>query len=275
MNAIATTSASSNVLRLGLLTAVMLMSSQPLFAQQTPPVAPKVLGDSVGAKSGRFDQLHQTRFIEIFLAHRDAKTGKLVAETYNSMFTTKGIPASKDTAPQAKVVGLDLGKIKTDLGVVGASLNGPKLWLPDWTEIDMGVERDFNGIKASWVAQLDMGDNAGGVAESTPYKPMSIARKSGLGWNKGTTVLLLDDADGNTWVMKGFQLGLKPKQTYAQFVAAGAKNYTKLPQGWKFRIKTLEKDYIEVPVTGVATIMPDEFFNIYDKSGPGMSNYTP
>ena len=275
MNAIATTSASSNVLRLGLLAAVMLMSSQPLFAQQTPPVAPKVLGDSVGAKSGRFDQLHQTRFIEIFLAHRDAKTGKLVAETYNSMFTTKGIPASKDTAPQAKVVGLDLGKIKTDLGVVGASLNGPKLWLPDWTEIDMGVERDFNGIKASWVAQLDMGDNAGGVAESTPYKPMSIARKSGLGWNKGTTVLLLDDADGNTWVMKGFQLGLKPKQTYAQFVAAGAKNYTKLPQGWKFRIKTLEKDYIEVPVTGVATIMPDEFFNIYDKAGPGMSNYTP
>jgi hypothetical protein len=87
--------------------------------------------------------------------------------------------------------------------------------------------------------------------------------------------LLFDDADGNTWVMKGFQLGLKPKQTYAQFVAAGAKNYTKLPQGWKFRIKTLEKDYIEVPVTGVATIMPDEFFNIYDKSGPGMSNYTP
>jgi hypothetical protein len=275
MNAIATTSASSKALKAGLLAVVMFMSSHPSVAQVASPVAPKVLADGVGAKSGRFDQLHQTRFIEIFLAHRDAKSGKLVAECYNSMFTAKGIPASKDTAPQVNVEGLDFAKIKTDLGVLGASLNGPKLWLPDWTEIDMGVERDFNSIKASWVAQLDMGDNAGGVAESTPYRPMSIARKSGLGWNKGTTVLLLDDAEGNTWIMKGFQLGLKPKQTYEQFVAAGAGNFKQLPPGWKFRIKTLEKDYIEVPVTGVATIMPDEFFNIYDKAGPGMSNYTP
>lgn len=275
MNAIATTSASSKALKAGLLAVVMLMSSHPSVAQVASPTAPKVLADGVGAKSGRFDQLHQTRFIEIFLAHRDAKSGKLVAECYNSMFTAKGIPATKDSAPQAKVEGLDFTKMKREFGVLGASLNGPKLWLPDWTEIDMGVERSFNGIKASWVAQLNMGDNAGGVSESTPYKPMSIARKSGLGWNKGTKVLLLDDAEGNTWIMKGFQLGLKPKQTYEQFVAAGAGNFKQLPPGWKFRIKTLEKDYIEVPVTGVATIMPDEFFNIYDKAGPGMSNYTP
>ena len=275
MNAIATTSASSKALKAGLLAVVMFMSSHPSVAQVASPVAPKVLADGVGAKSGRFDHLHKTRFIEIFLAHGDAKSGNLVAECYNSMFTAKGIPASKDTALQAKVEGLDFNKMKTEFGVLGASLNGPKLWLPDWTEIDMGVERDFNSIKASWVAQLDMGDNAGGVAESTPYKPMSIARKSGLGWNKGTTVLLLDDAEGNTWIMKGFQLGLKPKQTYEQFVAAGAGNFKQLPPGWKFRIKTLEKDYIEVPVTGVATIMPDEFFNIYDKAGPGMSNYKP
>jgi hypothetical protein len=275
MSVIAAASASSKALKVGLLAASMLMTAHPSFAQEAPPTGPKVLADGVGAKAGRFDNMHKTRFIEIFLAHRDANSGKLVAECYNSMFTAQGIPAAKDTAPQVQVEGLDFAKIKTDLGVLGASLNGPKVWLPDWTEIDMGVERDFNGIKASWVAQLDMGDNVGGVAESTPYEPMSIARKSGLGWNKGTKVLLLDDAAGNTWIMKGFQLGLKPQQTYEQFVAAGASNFKKLPQGWKFRIKTLDKDYIEVPVTGVATIMPDEFFNVYDKAGPGMSNYTP
>ncbi|MFN7985915.1 MAG: hypothetical protein U0529_00470 [Thermoanaerobaculia bacterium] len=245
------------------------------FAQEKTSAEPRVLADGVGAKSGRFDNMHKTRFIEIFLAHRDAKSGKLVAECYNSMFTARGIPASKDTAPQALVEGLDFAKMKTDLGLNGASLNGPKVWTPDWTEIDMGVERDFNGIKAAWVAQLYMGENAGGVAESTPYKPMTIARKSGLGWNKGTTVLLLDDAEGNTWIMKGFQLGLKPSHTYEQFVALGASNFKKLPPGWKFRVKKLERDYVEVPVTGVATILPDEFFNVYDKTGPGMSNYKP
>jgi len=245
------------------------------FAQETPSMAPKVLADGAAAKSGRFDNMHKARFIEIFLAHRDAKTGKLVAECYNSMFTTKGIPASKDTAPQELVEGLDFAKMKTDLGLLGASLNGPKVWTPDWTEIDMGVERDFNGVKATWVAQLNMGDNAGGVAESTPYKPMTIARKSGLGWNKGTTVLLLDDAEGNTWIMKGFQLGLKPRHTYKEFVAAAASTFKALPKGWKVRVKTLDQDLNEKPEGGVATIMSDEFFNVYDKTGPGMSNYKP
>ena len=263
-------------IKVGLLAAAILAAAfVPPLAQGASPTAPKVLADGVGAKPGRFDNMHKTRFIEIFLAHRDAKTGKLVAECYNTMFTPNGIPASKDTAPQALVEGLDFAKMKTDFGVLGASLNGPKLWLPDWTEFNMGVERNFNGMNAAWVARLNMGDNAGGVAESTPYKPMTIARKSGMGWNKGTTALLLDDAEGNTWIMKGFQLGLKPQQTYEQFVAAGASNFKKLPAGWKFRIKTLDKDYIEVPVTGIATIMPDEFFNMWDKTGPGMGNYEP
>ena len=27
--------------------------------------------------------------------------------------------------------------------------------------------------------------------------------------------------------------------------------------------------------SGVAAIIPDEFFNVYDKTGPGYSNYKP
>jgi hypothetical protein len=250
-------------------------ASQPNNAAKQPDASASVLDDGAGAKYKRFENTHKTRFIEIFLAHRDATTGKMVAECYNTMFRSTGIPASKDTAPQSRVEGLDFARLKTDYGVLGASLNGPKLWLPDWMEADIGVERTFNGIPAAWCAQLNLGDNAGGVGESTPYKPMSIARKSGIGWNKGTTALLLDDAEGNTWIMKGFQQGLKPQYTCEQFVAAGASNFKQLPPGWKFRIATLDKDLIEKPEGGVATIMPDEFFNIYDKTGPGMSNYKP
>jgi hypothetical protein len=238
------------------------------------PKQPAVLDDGANAKSMRFDNLNRVRYIEIFLAAREANTGKLVAACYNTTCNSTGIPASKDTAPQSMVDGLDFDQIKNEYGVLGASLNGPKLWMIDWTEIAVGVERDFNGIKAPWVAQLNMDSNVG-VNESTPYKPMTIARKSGLGWNKGTTVLLLDDAEGNTWVMKGFQQGIKPPYTYEQFVTAAAGNFKQLPLGWKFRIKTLDKDLIEVPETGVATILPDEFFNVYDKTGPGMSNYKP
>ncbi len=243
-------------------------------AQKANTVEPEVLADGKGAVSKRFDNTSKVRFIEIFLAARDAKTGKVVAACHNSIFSAKGIPASRDTAPQARVQGLDFKKMKKEFGVLGASLNGPKIWLPDWVDVSVGKQREFNGIATAWVAQLNLGSNVS-VSETTPYKPFTIARESGLGWKNGTTALLLDDAEGNTWIMKGFQLGLRPKHTLEQFVAAGASNFKKLPPGWKFRIKTLEKDLTEVPEGGVATIMSDEFFNVYDKTGPGMSDYKP
>ena len=157
-------------------------------AQTAPPAEPRVLAGSAGAKYIRVENMHRARFIEIFLAYRDAKTGKLAAACYNTVLTTGGRLAMKDTAPQAQVEGLDFETMKQDCGVPGASLNGPKLWLPDWTEIDSGVVREFNGLKAAWVA-------------------------------------------------------------------------------------TLEQDLIEKPEGGKATIMADEFFNVYDRTGPGMSNY--
>lgn len=244
------------------------------LAQATPPAEPKVLADGASAKYKRFDNMHQVRYIELFLAGREAKTGNVVAACYNTMLTDKGIPASRDTAPQALVEQLDLAKIKQEHGLLGANLNGPKLWQPDWIEVDQGAERTIGGMPMAWVAQLNI-PAKGGIGMDQPYKPMTIARKSGLGWNKGTTVFLLDDAEGNTWVMKGFQLGIAPKYTRDEFYAAGQSRFKQLPPGWKARVKKLEQDLIEIPEGGVATIMPDEFFNVYDKTGPGMTNYKP
>ena len=151
---------------------------------QSAPAQPAVLGDGAGAQYKRVENMHQTRFIEIFLAAREASTGNMVAACFNTMFTSKGIPASKDTAPQALVEGLDFEKMKQEYGVLGASLNGPKLWLSDWTDIDVGKEREFNGIPAAWVAQLNMGNNTS-VGETTPYKPMTIATEERAGLEQG------------------------------------------------------------------------------------------
>jgi len=255
--------------------ALVLAGALPVPAQKTPAAEPAVLFDGANVKNGRVENMHQTRYIEIFLTGRQAKTGDMVAACYNTMFSSRGIPESRDTAPQKLVEGLDFKKLQAEYGVLNASLNGPKLWLPDWTEIEVGVERSFNGIPAPWVAQLDMGKNARGVGETTPYKPQEIARKSAVGWNKGTKVMLLDDPDGNTWIMKGFQLGLEPKYTYDEFLSAGTTMFKELPPGWKVRVKTLDEDLTERPETGVATIMADEHFNVYDKTGPGMTDYVP
>ena len=236
---------------------------------------PLVLADSAEVELKRVENVHQTRFAEFFLVYRKPESGNLVAECYNTMYTTEGIPDSKDTAPQERFEGLDLDKIKDDYGVLGAWLNGPKLCLPDWCDIEAGVEREFGGLAAVWVAQLDVGDGGSGVDKPKPYSPMTIARRSSLGWRKGTRVVLLDDAEGNTWIMKGFELGLRPKHSYEEFVAAGAAMFEQLPAGWRVRVEVLGRDLTETPENGIATIMADEHFNVYDKTGPGMSDFTP
>jgi hypothetical protein len=128
-----------------------------------------------------------------------------------------GAPASNDTAPQADVAGLDPSRIKPEYGAVDASLNGPKLSMIDWAEADIEVRRQSSGIHTDWVSQLNM-EEPEKVSESTQYKPITIAPERGIGWNKGTKVLMIDDTDGNAWVMKGFELRLNPQQTHAQFI---------------------------------------------------------
>ena len=263
------------VVKINLLVAAMLaLAAAPSFSQTPSTELPKVFSDGIGAKKQRVKNINQVRYIEMYLAARDPKTGNFLGACYNSSILPSDIPASKDTSPQNLLEGLNYNKIKKEFGVAAASLNGPKLWMCDWFEADVGATRVFNGIKAQWCAQLNMGKDTN-VNNVPAYKPFHIARKSSVGWNKGTKVLLLDDPQGNTWIMKGFQQGLKPQHTYKEFVAASANNFKKLPPGWKFRIKTLDKDYVETPKKGVATILSDEFFNVYDKTGPGMGNYKP
>ncbi len=236
---------------------------------------PLVHADSDEVEFKRVGNMHQTRFVEFFLAYRKAQTGKLVAECYNTMFTAESIPGSKDTAPQELVEGLDVDEIRNEFGVLSAWMNGPKLWLPDWCDIEAGVERVFGRLTARWVAQLDLGDISGGMGKATPYSPMTITRKGSLGWRSGTQVVLVDDAQGDTWVMKGFQLGLQPQHSYEDFAAAGATMFGQLPAGWNVRVEVLERDLTETPENGIATIMADEHSNVYDRTGPGMSDFTP
>lgn len=256
-----------------LVAAIMTATLATSFAQDAAAAEPQVLRDGDVTKVKRFENLHQARFIELFFAVRDPKTGKMVAPCFNTMYTSKAIPASKDTAPQALVARLDLEKTAKEFGVTKVMLNGPKIWMPDWVELAVGREREFSGMAASWVAQLNLPET--GNLEGQPYQAMQIARTSKWGWTKGTKVVLLDDPDGTTWILKGFQLGLNPQQTYQEFLAKGASNYKKLPPGWKLRITTLEKDVIEIPDNNLATIMTDELFNVWDKTGPGMTNYKP
>lgn len=246
------------------------MSSACLTALAGP--RPEVLSDGQNAVYTRVD-MYRLRYIEIFLADIDPATKSLVAACYGT-YAIPDIPKDRDTAAQAQVPALNMDEIAKKYGVLGASLNGPKLSIADWWEIDVGKTRQFGGMAFPHTAQLNLTGTAN-VNDVTPYEPQTIARKSAINWNKGRTVMVLDDPNGNVWIMKGFQLGLEPKMSYDDFMAAGPSVFKKLPPGWKARVVTLAQANLEVPEGGIATILSDEFFNVYDKTGPGMSNYKP
>lgn len=63
-------------------------------------------------------------------------------------------------------------------------------------------------------------------------------------------------------------------QTYDNIKDLGSR-YKSLPDGYKFRVKTLEKDLVLKPTEGTATVMQDEFENTFDYLGDGSSNYIP
>ena len=73
--------------------------------------------DGADAISKRVDNTHEARSIEIFLAAREPGTGQLIAACFNSMYTSKGIPRSGDTAPQVLVDSLDFERMKQEFGV--------------------------------------------------------------------------------------------------------------------------------------------------------------
>ncbi len=231
--------------------------------------------DNTNVETRHFVNLHATRYAEIFLVGGNGLTGNLKANVYNTTYLNGYNEDNKDSAPQTLAEAFNPEQVKKEYHVLGARLNGPKLWMLDWIDVPMGTERDFDGLQARWCAELHLTKSMLETMGKQGYTPTTIARKSAFGYNKGTTVFLIDDADGNTWIMKGFELGLQPRWTFEEFSADPASLFKQLPPGWKYRTKVLDQDLVLVPETGIATIMPDEFFNVYDKTGPGYSNYKP
>jgi len=236
----------------------------------------KLPDDGANATINRIENLNRVRYLEIMVFGGNGITGNLEANVYNtSLLPGFDGKVNKDSAPQAWAEGLNTEDIKKQFKALDVAINGPKLWMIDYFQLPLGADRPFNGKIIPWCARLHLKKSEAKQMEKVKYSPTTIERKSQLGYNKGTTVFLIDDTDGNTWIMKGFQLGIHPRWTYEEFAADPASKFRELPAGWKFRTKVLDQDLTLVPQTGVATIISDEFFNVYDKTGPGYSNYKP
>ena len=164
-------------------------------------------------------------------------------------------------------------EVKDQYHVLASFKNGPRLWTLDWIEVDMGKELDFGGMKARWVNWLDLKGLSIKPGEAD-YKNITVGRHTKFGFDKGKQVFVLEDPDGNPWVMKSMSLITHPDQKFDELGTLGSR--LKLPPGWKFRAPVLEQDLVLTPdKDGVAHITQDDFGNTYDRAGGPYSNYKP
>jgi hypothetical protein len=215
--------------------------------------------DSKDAKVMRFDNLRAMRYCEVFLIGGDAITKNLSANFYNTT-DLNNAANPRDTCPAAMWAKVDAETLKKQFDVLAVFKNGPRGWANDWIELPTGVERDFNGLKARWMGNVQLPKEFG--KGSVAYQPTTVSRKSKMGFAKGQPVFIVESPDGVPWVMQAYSNIVDPDLTYAQLKDLGSK--LKLAPGWKFRVKVLEQDLMIQAVDGKARIVQDDLENTYD-----------
>jgi hypothetical protein len=91
--------------------------------------------------------------------------------------------------------------------------------------------------------------------ESVAYKTITGQRDTQFGTNNGSQAFILDDEDGNSWVMKSASLIVDPSQAYESLKDLSGR--LQPPHGWKFRTVVLQQDLVLTPDSGAAHITQD------------------
>lgn len=232
-----------------------------------------VPNDGATATVKRFDNLRAVRYCEVFLIGGNPLTGNLQAAFYNTTDLNNSADP-RDTCPAALWDRVDAKALKKQYNVLGVFKNGPRHWATDWIELPVGTLRTFNGLQARWMGQVQLPKGVKlGKKGSSAYKPTTVARKSEMGFRKGKPVFILDDSDGMPWVMQAYSLIVDPNLSYADLQTLGKR--LKLPPGWKYRVKVLDRDLTIRAVNGHARIVQDDLENTYDACFETACSYKP
>ena len=255
----------------------------PLLTCQSIPVAygagyeackffSQLPDDCAGASHRKFDDLRNYRYEEINLFARDPLKKVLYVSSYNTTSQNAGEDA-RDSAPKVLAQSVDPKRVAKQYQALFASISPPRYWTLDWISDRVGAVRNFDGLDAVWMGNSLAPSAASAKSGATAYHAALVARTAVEGFKKGSQIYLLDDPKGRTWVMVAYTDKDSPDLTIDKL--ASLDSLMKLPQGWKFRAETLDKELILEPKSGIAAVTQDDKENIYHLTGAGQSNFVP
>lgn len=218
-----------------------------------------------------FDGLMGDRYTEILLVFGNVIKGEYMAGVYNTVGLNSP-DGSGDTSPAEILDKIDMKKVEKNHDALSTVKNGARMWTIDHLGVKTGKERDFQGLKARWVMWFPIPDEIR-EGKDLSYAVMPAKRDTAMTINEGSRAYVLDDPDGNSWVMKSASLIKDPNQKFEDLKDLG--NRLKLPKGWAFRSPILEKDLVFMTDNGNTMITQDDIGNTYDRVGGPYSNYKP
>ena len=219
-----------------------------------------------------FDGLMGTRYTEFLIVWGNPMKKEFVAGVYNTVGLNTPDGKVGDSSPQGRLESINLDEVKDEMDALSYVLNGPRLWTIDHLGVSTGEKRDFQGLDAHWVMWFPIPDEIR-EGKDLSYAIMPALRDTDMTVWKGSRVYILDDPDGNSYVMKSASLIKDPNQKFENLKDLGSR--LDLASGWKFRSKVLDQELIFKTKDGKSFIVQDEIGNTYDRVGGPYSNYKP
>lgn len=229
--------------------------------------------DCAAAEQRKYDNLRGYRFQEIDLYARDVIKKLLYVSIYNTTGQNDG-DDTRDSAPKSYAEHMDPKKIAKQYQAIAAWISPPRYWAFDWLADRVGAVRNFGGLDAVWMGNAQAPEWRLSAKPPPPaYRTAPFPRTAIEGFKKRSKVYLLDDPKGRTWVLAAYTAAAAPGGRLDDLDSLG--DQLKLPQGWKFRTATLNRDLILEPKGGYAASTEDDKGDVYQLAGPGQSNFTP
>lgn len=147
---------------------------------------------------------------------------------------------------------LDTEALAKEFGAESVYKNGPQWWSMDEVGVMASEPVKVAGVDMVFGAHLPAG-----TLKIPKYTVFNPAKYQNLVWKAGKPVYELVDADGHVYVLQGHKIPTDELATLGE-------KFKKLPEGWEYRVKVLEKDLVMklTPREPIPSVQ-DEFDQIY------------
>ena len=195
---------------------------------------------------------------------RDARYCEVLVVTGNflkakaAVYNTIGL----NECPADQWAKLDEKKLAAEWKANRVVLNGPRHFMMDRNGIKTAPQTPgtFGGIQMRLLAYVEINPL---MQNRTPYTETAVERQTQYIYDAGKNVYELTSPNGIQYIMQSYSLEVDKSLDVAGLANLGSK--LKLPKGWKYEVKMLDKEMAVRNSGAKAYVLQDDLKNSYQK----------